>query len=104
MAVTMPATCGLSEACWLARRLPRASTVGCQDDCCATIVDTVCGGFDMPLIALAIMVFLKCWNHTSPPINTAAMMSMMIMRLVVALVICELRCQACCCDQEMGCV
>jgi len=55
------------------------------------MVETVCGGLDMPLIALAIMVPLNCWNHTIPPIRTAAMMSMMIMRLVVPLVICELR-------------
>ena len=83
MAVTCPLTSALRAACWLALKLPNASTVGCQVLVCATVVETVWGGLAWPLIALPIMVFLKPWNATTPPTITPARMSMMIMRLVV---------------------
>ena len=43
-----------------ARRLPTASTEGCQGDVCATVVDTLCGGLACPLMDCCIILLRNC--------------------------------------------
>ncbi len=80
----MPETSSDRSAPFTARRLPTASTCGCQSCNPAVTVETVCGGLAIDAITCWMMCALKFWNAKNPPSTMPTAINMMTMRLIMS--------------------